>query len=429
MTPEQFSELGRVLPEPSIFLNSTGEILAINKLATSLFGLPMKELEGKQLCKFLSDLEENVMKYLQLCSKSRKMVIGSLTICTSAGDTIVCRSQGAVIRPKQLESPAQLLLRLEKKSEANNNFILLNKKIQELNTQAKLKLALQELQETQIKLVQKEKLSALGKMVAGIAHEINNPVNFIHGNLSPAQEYSQNLLRLIKLYQQYYPDPPLEIKEEIEEIDLEFITEDLTKLLESMSIGTQRISQLVKSMRTFSRLDESEIKYIDIHEALDSSLVILKHRLNCAPNSPNIEVIKDYGELPKVQCYGVEINQVFMNILSNAIDALNECQEKNVQKIHANLPYIKIQTELLHIDWVSIRITDNGIGISEAVKPKLFEPFFTTKEVGKGTGLGLSISHDIVTEKHSGKIFFDSRLGVGAEFVIQMPVNLQNKIL
>ena len=429
MTPEQFSELARVLPEPSIFLNSTGEILAINKPAASLFDLPSKELKGKQLCEFLTDLEENVMKYLQACSKSRKMVIGSLTIRTSAGDTVVCRSEGAIIQPKQLESPGQLLLRLETRSKANNNFILLNQKIQELNTQAKLKLALQELQETQIQLVQKEKLSALGKVAAGIAHEINNPVNFIHGNLKPAQEYAQNLLGLIKLYQQYYPDPPQEIQEEIEEIDLEFIIEDITKLLQSISIGTQRIRELVKSMRIFSRLDETEIKYIDIHEALDSSLMILNHRLNSIPNSPNIEVIKNYGQLPKVQCYCVQINQVFMNILSNAIDALNEEREKNVPEIKTNSPQIKIQTEVLNLDWISIRIIDNGPGIKEEIKSKLFDPFFTTKQVGKGTGLGLSISHDIITEKHGGKIFCDSTLGHGTEFVIQIPMKLELEII
>ncbi|NEQ38657.1 MAG: PAS domain-containing protein [Okeania sp. SIO3I5] len=424
MTPEQFSELARVLPEPSIFLNSTGEILAINKPASSLFELPSKELKGKKLSEFLTDNKKNVMKYLQACSKSRKMVIGSLTIRTSAGDIVVCRSEGAVIQPKQLKSPAQLILRLEKKSKANNNFILLNQKIQELNTQVKLKLTLQELQETQIQLVQKEKLSALGKVAAGIAHEINNPVNFIHGNLKPAQEYAQHLLELIQLYQQYYPDPPQEIKEEIEEIDLEFIIEDITKLLQSISIGTERIRELVKSMRTFSRLDETEIKYIDIHEALDSSLIILNHRLNTTPNSPNIEVIKNYGQLPKIQCYCGQINQVFMNILSNAIDALNEYQEKNIREIQTNSPQIKIQTEVFNLDWISIRIIDNGPGIKEEIKPKLFDPFFTTKEVGKGTGLGLSISHDIITEKHGGKIFCDSTLGYGTEFVIQIPMKL-----
>ncbi|WP_246844318.1 ATP-binding protein, partial [Hydrocoleum sp. CS-953] len=417
MTPEQFTELARVLPEPSIFLNSTGEILAINKPGTSLFELSTKELKGKQLCEFLTDKEENIKKYLQACSRSRKMVIGSLTIRTSTGNTVICRSEGAVIQPKQLESAAQLLLRLEKKSEANNSFILLNQKIQELNIQAKLKLALHELQETQMQLIQKEKLSALGKIAAGIAHEINNPVNFIHGNLSPAQEYAQNLLRLIQLYQQYYPEPPPEIQEEIKEIDLEFIIEDLTKLLQSMSIGTQRIREIVRTMRIFSRLDESEIKYIDIHEALDSTLMILKNRLYSTPNSPNIKVIKNYGKLPKIQCYCGQINQVFMNIISNAIDALHEYQEKNIQEIKANSPQIQIQTEVLNFDWVTIRIIDNGPGINEEIKLKLFDPFFTTKEVGKGTGLGLSISHDIITEKHGGKIFCYSQLGEGTEFV------------
>ncbi|MGB3508926.1 MAG: ATP-binding protein [Microcoleaceae cyanobacterium] len=434
MTPEQFTELARVLPEACIFINSTGEILAINKSAASLFGLRSKELRGKQLCEFLTNSKETVIKYLQACSRSRKMILGSLTICTSDGETILFRSEGAVIQPASAESPAQILLRLEKRERANNNFIVLNQKIEQLKAEiehrrqaeAKLKQTLNELQVTQMQLIHQEKLSGLGQIAAGVAHEINNPVSFIHGNLIPAQEYAKDLLRLVKLYQQYYPDPVPEIQAEIEEIDLEFLMEDLVKLLKSMTVGTQRISQVVNSMRTFSRLDEFETKYVDLHEGLESTLMILQHRLKIKANHSTIEVIKNYGKLPEVECYCGQINQVFMNILSNAIDALNEkSQEKNIQEIPANLPQIKIQTELLNSDWVTIRIADNGTGISEQVKSKLFEPFFTTKEVGKGTGLGLSISHNIITEKHDGKLFCHSELGQGTEFVIQIPIHLK----
>ncbi len=434
MIPEKFTELARVLPEPSLFLTQAGEILAINKPAASLLGWPIKQLLGKLLCEFVTNSEEIVIKYLQACSKSRKMVLGSLTIRRSDGETVVCRSEGAVIQPALAESPAQILLRLEKRAEANQNFILLNKKIEQLKAeieyrrQAEVKLhrTLSELQEAQMQLIHQEKLSGLGQIAAGVAHEINNPVSFIHGNLIPAQEYAENLFRLIQLYQQYYPDPVPEIQAEIDEIDLEFLMEDLIKLLQSMSVGTKRIRQIVESMRTFSRLDEAEIKAIDIHEGLDSTLMILQHRLKATPDFPEIEVIKSYGLLPEVECHSGQINQVFMNILSNAIDALSERhQPGTVEKIQANLPQIKIQTEILDGDWVAIRISDNGPGINNQVISKIFDPFFTTKKIGKGTGLGLSISHKIITEKHGGKLFCHSELGQGTDFVIQIPVKLK----
>lgn len=434
MTPEQFTELARVLPEPSLFLTQTGEIITMNKPAASLFGWRSKELQGKQLDEFLTDSQETILKYLQSCSRSRKMVLGSLTIRTPDGKTIVCRSEGAVVQPASAELPAQLLLRLEKKDDAHSNFILLNQKIHELKAeiehrhQAEIKLnqTLVELQKTQIQLVHQEKISGLGQMAAGIAHEINNPVSFIHGNIVHAEEYAQDLLKIIRLYQKYYPNPVPEIKEEIEEIDLEFLMEDLTKLLQSMSVGTKRIRQIVKSMRTFSRLDEAEIKKVDLHEGLESTLMLLQHRLKVTPESPEIEIIKNYGDLPEVECYSGQINQVFLNIISNAIDALNEDKKQtNTEDLKANQPQITIQTEVLNQDWVAIKIIENGPGISEKVHSKLFDPFFTTKAIGKGTGLGLSISDEIVTDKHGGQLFCNSEIGKGAEFVIQIPVRLE----
>ncbi|MGB3401260.1 MAG: ATP-binding protein [Microcoleaceae cyanobacterium] len=428
MTPEQFTELARVLPEPSLFITQTGEILAVNKPVSSLFGLKSKELKGRHLHEFLTDSEENTLKYLQSCSRSRKMILGCLTIQLHNGEIVVCRAVGAVMKPASEDNPAQIFLRLEKKEEANSNFILLNKKIEELQTEIEsrrqaeiqLKQILAELQNTQIQLIHQEKLSGLGQMAAGIAHEINNPISFIHGNIIPAQEYTKDLLKLIRLYQQYYPDPVPEIEAEIEEIDLEFLTEDLTKLLQSMSVGTERIRQIVKSMRTFSRLDEAEVKEVDLHEGIESTLMILQHRLKIKQDAPPIEVIRKYGNLPEVECYSGQINQVFMNILSNAIDAIVENHN-----INNNPAQIIIQTETLDNNWVTIKIIDNGSGIKDEVHSKLFDPFFTTKAVGKGTGLGLSISHEIVTQKHGGKLSCHSEIGKGTEFIIQIPVQLK----
>jgi PAS domain S-box-containing protein len=428
MTPEQFIELARVLPEPSLFITQTGEILAVNKPGASLFGLKSQEIKGQQIHKFITNSEAVTLKYLQSCSRSRKMIPGSLTIKTSNGETVVCRTAGAVVIPASVDSMAQIFLRLEKQEEANSNFILLNKKIEELQTEIesrrqaenKLKQTLKELQNTQIQLIHQEKLSGLGQMAAGIAHEINNPISFIHGNIIPAQEYAKDLLRLIRLYQQYYPDPVSEIEAEIEGIDLEFITEDLTKLLQSMSIGTVRIRQIVKSMRTFSRLDEAEIKEVDLHEGIESTLMILQHRLKVTQDAPPIEVIRKYGNLPEVECYSGQMNQVFMNILTNAIDAIAENHN-----INNNPGQIIIQTEMLDNNWVIIKIIDNGSGIKDEIRSKLFDPFFTTKAIGKGTGLGLSISHEIVTEKQGGKLSCHSEIGKGTEFVIQIPVQLK----
>lgn len=284
---------------------------------------------------------------------------------------------------------------------------------------------LSELQCTQTQLIQSEKMSSLGNMVAGVAHEINNPVNFIHGNVIPACEYTQDLLRLIELYQQYYPNPEAEIQEQIEDIDLDFIKEDLVKLLGSMRVGTQRIREIVLSLRNFSRLDEAEFKRVDLHEGIDSTLMILHNRLKGKLNHPEISVIKEYGKLPAVECYPGQLNQVFMNILANSIDALEDSfvQEKEQGKN----PEIRICTSFI-TDKIAIEISDNGFGIPPEILSKLFDPFFTTKDVGKGTGLGLSISYQIVVDKHSGKLSCDSIPGKGAKFLIEIPVNQPNAL-
>lgn len=318
---------------------------------------------------------------------------------------------------EQLESYSQTLeSKVESRTQALND----------KNTQ--LQQLLEELKRTQVQMVQSEKMSALGQMVAGVAHEINNPVNFIHGNLSHVQEYAHNLLGFVQLYQQYYPDPAPEIQAEAEALDIEFIQADLPKMLDSMKMGTDRIRHMVLSLRNFSRMDESDFKAVDLHEGIDSTLLILQHRLKDRPEYPAIQVIRDYGPLPPVECYPGQINQAFMNILANAIDALEEANGKRTyQEIKANPSQINIQTSIIDPTWIKIAISDNGVGMPEAVKKRIFDPFFTTKAVGKGTGMGMPISYQIVTEKHGGKLDCFSIPDKGTKFVIQLPVQQQSR--
>ncbi|WP_017717830.1 sensor histidine kinase [Kamptonema formosum] len=275
---------------------------------------------------------------------------------------------------------------------------------------------LQELKQTQAQLIQTEKMSSLGQVVAGVAHEINNPVNFIHGNIKYLRDYTQELLAIIRLYQQRCTTFDPEIQDRLEDIDLEFVAEDLPKVLSSMKMGTERIRQIVLSLRNFSRLDEAEMKAVDIHEGIDSTLLILNHRLK-----QGIEVIKQYGDLPKIACYPAGLNQVFMNILANAIDALEEGQNAG-RPAPTPAPAIVIQTGRVDSGHIRVGIRDSGPGIPPEIMGKLFDPFFTTKPVGSGTGLGLSICYQIV-EKHRGKIEVSSPTGQGAEFAVLLPVD------
>ncbi|MBW4617570.1 MAG: GAF domain-containing protein [Desmonostoc vinosum HA7617-LM4] len=281
---------------------------------------------------------------------------------------------------------------------------------------------LDNLKQTQTQLIHSEKMSSLGQLVAGVAHEINNPVNFIYGNLSHIHEYTQNLIEMLNLYQQHYPEPNPEIKQRAKVTDLEFIAEDLPKLFASLKLGAERIYEIVLSLRNFSRLDHAEVKSVNIHEGIDSTLLILQHRLKLNSLHSGIEVVKQYGDLPLVECFAGQLNQVFMNLIANAIDALEDiCRQSIKSGAKKHYPVINIKTQRIGDDRIQISIKDNGFGISQEVQTQLFNPFFTTKPVGQGTGLGLSISHQII-EKHGGKLQCVSQPGEGAEFIIDIPI-------
>lgn len=287
----------------------------------------------------------------------------------------------------------------------------------------KLEQALTDLQKMQVQLIQSEKMSALGQLIAGIAHEINNPVNFIHANLSHLSSYTSDLLTFVELSQKCCSEMNVAIDKIAEDIDLEFMKNDLPKIIQSMEVGTSRIREIVLSLRNFSHLGEAEFKQVDIHQGLDDTLLILKHRLSSQGSSSQVEVIKEYGDLPLVNCFAGQLNQVFLNILVNAIDALEDTKFIDRHQILPTIhSWIKIQTIVIDNQYIEIAIADNGIGIAESIQQQIFNPFFTTKPVGQGTGMGMAISYQIITEGHKGKLTFASTLGKGTEFKIQIPI-------
>jgi signal transduction histidine kinase len=289
-----------------------------------------------------------------------------------------------------------------------------------------------ELRHTQAQLVQTEKMSSLGQLVAGVAHEINNPITFIHGNLPHIQSYVQDLLGLVSLYQQHYSHPHPQIQQQAEAIDFEFIVEDLPNVISSIEVGTHRIRQLVLSLQNFSRKELGKKEFVDIHRGIDDTLLILQHRLKTKGENPGIQVVKEYGNLPPVPCYAGALNQVFMNILTNAINALEQAtQKRSSSRLEQQPNTIIIRTGIVkrtapgEKTSVVIRISDNGLGIPPAILERIFDPFFTTKPMGKGTGLGLSISYQIVVEKHGGTLKCFSEPGKGTEFWIEIPYSVQ----
>jgi signal transduction histidine kinase len=284
----------------------------------------------------------------------------------------------------------------------------------------KLERTLEDLKRTQAQLIQSEKMSSLGQLVAGVAHEINNPISFISGNILYAREYMEDLLYLLQLYQQHYPEPMGEIQAVSEEMNVDFIQKDLLHLLSSMQGGSDRIRKIVLSLRNFSRLDEAQMKAVDIHEGLENTLLILRDRLE----KGQIQIIKEFGNVPPVACFAGELNQVFLYILTNAIDTLEEVHRQGESA--GKQAAIRIRTELRDRQWVTIAIGDNGVGIPEEVQKRIFDPFFTTKPVGKGTGMGLAIAYQVVVEKHHGQLHCVSAPGEGTEFRISIPIPPDN---
>ncbi|MGI0486729.1 response regulator [Pantanalinema rosaneae CENA516] len=376
-----------------------------------LLDLMMPGIDGFETCK---RLKEN--------PQSRDIPVIFMTASSDTENKVKGFSLGAVDYITKPFQEAEVLARVQ----LHLQLRYLNKNLEAMVAArtAELTRALTDLQESQLRLAQQEKMSTLGQLVAGVAHEINNPVGFINGNLNHAETYVKDLLYLIDVYQHHCPNPGTEVETAIDTIDLEYLREDFPKLLLSMKEGVERICKISTSLRTFSRGDNDHPILFDIHEGIDSTLMILKHRLKENEQRPAIEIKKDYGTLPAIPCFPGQLNQVFMNFLANAIDALEESNHgRSFEEIRAHPNRILIQTRLTETnDQVIIRIHDNGIGMSEDVQKKLFDHVFTTKPVGVGTGLGLSITRQIVVDKHGGTLKVNSVLGQGSEFIISLPI-------
>ncbi|MEG4580979.1 response regulator [Microcoleus sp. MON1_C5] len=390
-----------------------------------LLDITMPQMNGYEVC-----------EHLKADRKTSSVPVIFLSALDQVLDKVKAFAVGGVdyiTKPFHLEEVLarvenQLTIQRLQKKLHEQNARLQESEAKEREKSHQLELALQQLQHTQAQLIQTEKMSSLGNVVAGVAHEINNPISFIKGNLSPVTEYTQDLLRLVQLYAEDFPNPTAAIQEQLEAMDLTFLRNDFPKLIASMRIGADRIGEIVQSLRNFSRLDESELKAVDIHEGLESTLMILQHRLQDEADQTIVKVVKEYEALPKIECYAGQMNQVFMNVLTNAIDAL-QSQKSYAKEAgdSSQIPTITICTKLLSEVQVGIYITDNGPGITEEVQQRIFEPFFTTKEVGKGKGLGLSISYAIVVDEHGGQLRCLSVPAQGATLAIEIPIHHSKK--
>ena len=395
-----------------------------------LLDIQMPEMDGYEVCEKLKadELTRNIPVIFisalnETFDKVKAFQVGGVDYITKPFQTEEVLARVAThLEVYQMKKKLQEtnVIQAEQLAEQNRQLLELNQALEKANRE--LKNNYEKLQQTQLKLVQTEKMSTLGNLVAGVAHEINNPLSFIQGNLAPAVEYIQDLLGHLQLYQKQCEVTP-EIQENAEQIDIEFLLQDLPNLITSMEEGVKRIGNISNSLRTFSRNDTVAKVPFNLHDGLDSTLLILKHRLKGNEQRPDIEIIKKYGYLPEIKCFPGQINQVFMNLLANAIDALDECSGYRSYADIENKPLqIEIKTEMQD-DKVIIKIRDNGVGMSEEVKNRIFDQGFTTKPVGKGTGLGMAIARQIVEVKHGGTLTCTSQLGKGSEFAIVIPIN------
>ena len=428
------------VPEDSLILvvdDTTTNLEIVFEILTNVGFEVATEMDGKRAIKqaesilpdlILLDVMMPGIDGFETCKKLKQnsatcdIPVIFMTANSDTDSKVTGLSIGAVDYITKPFHEEELLARIKTHLQLRNLTKTLEKRVAERT--AALSRALKDLQESQLQLVQTEKMSALGQLVAGVAHEINNPVGFIHGNLRHASVYFQDMINLIDLYQLHYPNPVPEIQEEIAAIDLKYMLSDLPNLISSMKEGVQRIRNISTSLRTFSRADSDRKISCNIHDGIDSTIMILKYRLKASEDRPDIQVIRDYDKLPELECFLGQLNQVFMNLLANAIDALEESNVgRTYIEIEANPNQVLIQTTLNeNKNHILISIKDNGMGMSADVQQKIFDHLFTTKPVGQGTGLGLSIARQIVVEKHGGTLEVNSAIGQGSEFIIKLPI-------